>query len=113
MRRTEIQGFIIEIDQICRRQEALRELLKVRTRTLRESLRQRVMRARQSGDWISLTPEECAILYQQEQTRLREQVQRLRAEHQQTRALLSKLKRAKTRAERARAAETATHKKLR
>ena len=43
MRRTEIQGFIIEIDQICRKQAALRELLTVRTRTLRESLTERVM----------------------------------------------------------------------
>ncbi len=113
MRRTEIRGYIIEIDQICRRQEALRELLNVRTRTLRESLTQRVMRARQSGDWHTLTLEECAVRYQQERLRVREQVERLRAEYQQSRGVLSKLKRAKTRAERARAAEIATHKMLR
>ena len=54
---------------------------------------------------------ECAVLYQQEQSRLREQVQRLREEHKEASARLRKLERAKLRAERARAAEKERHKK--
>ena len=112
MRATEVRWFLIEIDRIRRRQDALRELLDMRVSTLRESLRQRIRRAHREGQWLSLTPKECAVLYQQERSRLQEQVQRLREEHKETTARLRKLERAKLRAERARAAEMARHKRL-
>ena len=111
MRATEIRWFLIEIDRIRRRQEALRELLDMRVSTLRESLKQRIRRAHHEGHWLPLAPKECAVLYQQEQSRLREQVQRLREEHKEASARLRKLERAKLRAERARAAEKERHKK--
>jgi len=112
MRATEIRWFLIEIDRIRRRQEALRELLDMRVSTLRESITQRIRRAHREGHWLSLTPKECAVLYQQERSRLQEQVQRLRAEHKETTARLRKLERAKLRAERTRTAEMARHKRL-
>ena len=52
MQATDMQGILADEDTIQRRQEALRSLLIRRTTVLRESLKQRMRRARNNGEWI-------------------------------------------------------------
>ena len=57
---TDIRGIIAEEEEVQRRKDALKSLLTMRSRQLRESLEQRIKRARTGGDWIQLSKEECA-----------------------------------------------------
>ena len=107
MQATDMQGILADEDTIQRRQEALRSLLIRRTKVLRESLKQRMRRARNNGEWIELSPGECIDRYQEERTHVQSQIDELRAEQQQTRGRLADVKRAKKRAEKIRAAEKA------
>ena len=113
MQATDMQGILADEDAIQRRQEALRSLLIRRTKVLRESLKQRMRRARNNGEWIELSPGECIDQYQEERTHLQSQIDELRAEQQQTRGRLSDVKRAKKRAEKMRAAERAVRRNRR
>ena len=108
---TDIRGIMAEEEEVQRRQEALRSLMSMRARLLRESLEQRIRRARSSGDWINLSRAECADIYKEERAHLRAQIEQLRVERERTRGKLSALKRAKARAQRIRAAEAASGRK--
>jgi hypothetical protein len=107
MQAIDMRGILAEEDTIQRRQEALRSLLIRRTKVLHESLKQRIIRARNNGEWIEFSPGERIEQYQEERTYLQSQIDELRAEQQQTRCRLSDVKRAKKRAEKMRAAEKA------
>lgn len=108
---TDIRGILAEEEEVQRRQEALRSLMTMRARQLRESLEQRIRRARSSGDWTNLSRAECANLYKQEKAHLQSQLEQLRQERDRTRGKLTALKRAKARAQRIRAAEAASGRK--
>ena len=98
---TDIRGIIAEEEEVQRRKDALKSLLTMRSKQLRESLEQRIKRARTCGDWIQLSHEECATLH------------KLQHEQDRTRGKLTALKRAKARAQRIRAAEAASGRKRR
>ena len=63
---TDIRGIIAEEEEVQRRKDALKSLLSMRSKQLRESLEERIKRARSCGDWIQLSQEECAMLHKQE-----------------------------------------------
>jgi hypothetical protein len=98
---TDIRGIMAEEEEV------------QRTKALRESLEQRIKRAKTSGDWVQLSREECADLHKQEKAHLRSQVEQLQHEDDRTRGKLTLLKRAKARAQRIRAAEAASGRKRR
>jgi hypothetical protein len=108
---TDIRGILAEEEEVQRRQEALRSLVTMRARQLRESLEQRIKRARNSGDWTNLSRAECANLHKQEKAHLQSQLEQLQHERERTRGKLTALKRAKARAQRIRAAEAASGRK--
>lgn len=108
---TDIRGILAEEEEVQRRQEALRSLMTMRARQLRESLEQRIRRARSSGDWTNLSRAECANLHKQEKAHLQSQFEQLQHERERTRGKLTALKRAKARAQRIRAAEAASGRK--
>ncbi len=108
---TDIRGIMAEEEEVQRRQEALRSLMSMRERLLRESLDARIKRARSTGDWTNLSRAECVNIYKQEREHLRAQLEQLRVERDRTRGKLTALKRAKARAQRIRAAEAAAGKK--
>jgi hypothetical protein len=110
---TDIRGILAEEEEVQRRQQALKSLLSMRAKQLRESLEERIKRARSSGDWTLLSREECASLHKQEKAYLRSQFQQLQHEQDRTRGKLTALKRAKLRAQRIRAAEAASGRKRR
>lgn len=110
---TDIRGIMAEEEEIQRRQEALKSLMTMRTRQLRESLEDRIKRARSSGDWIQLSKAECASLHKQEKAHLKSQLEQLQFEQTRTRGKLTALKRAKARAQRIRAAEAASERRRR
>ncbi len=85
----------------------------MRARQLRESLDERIKRARNSGNWTMLSKAECANLHKQEKAHLRSQLELLQVEQVRTRGKLTALKRAKARAQRIRAAEAAAERKRR
>jgi hypothetical protein len=108
---TDIRGILAEEEEVQRRQDALKSLMSMREKQLRESLDQRIKRARNYGDWTTFSRAECANLYQQEKAHLRDQLEQLRVERDRTRGKLTALKRAKARAQRIRAAEAASNKR--
>jgi hypothetical protein len=110
---TDIRGIIAEEEEVQRRKDALKSLLTMRSKQLRESLEQRIKRARICGDWIQLSQEECAMLHKQEKLHLKSQFDKLQHEQDRTRGKLTALKRAKARAQRIRAAEAASGRKRR
>ncbi len=110
---TDIRGIMAEEEEVQRRRQALKSLLSMRSKQLRESLEQRIKRARSGGDWMSLSREECAALHQREKAYLRSQLEQLQHENDRTRSKLTALKRAKTRAQKIRAAEAASGRKRR
>ncbi|HJT21696.1 MAG TPA: hypothetical protein VJ746_14555 [Nitrospira sp.] len=110
---TDIRGIMAEEEEVQRRRQALKSLLSMRTKQLRESLEDRIKRARNSGDWISLSKEECATLHRQEKAYLKSQLEQLQHEDDRTKGKLTALKRAKARAQRIRAAEAASGRKRR
>ena len=105
---TDIRGIIAEEEEVQRRKDALKSLLSMRSKQLRESLEQRIKRARTCGDWIQLSQEECATLHKREKLHLKSQFDKLQHEQDRTRGKLTALKRAKARAQRIRAAEAAS-----
>jgi hypothetical protein len=110
---TDIRGIIAEEEEVQRRKDALKSLFSMRSKQLRESLEQRIKRARTCGDWIQLSQEECATLHKQEKLYLKSQFEKLQHEQDRTRGKLTALKRAKARAQRIRAAEAASGRKRR
>lgn len=110
---TDIRGIMAEEEEIQRRQQALKSLVSMRTRQLRESLEERIKRARSSGDWTQLSRAECADLHKREKAHLKAQLEQLRYEQDRTKGKLTALKRAKARAQRIRAAEAASERKRR
>lgn len=110
---TDIRGIMAEEEEVQRRQEALKSLVTMRSRQLRESLDDRIKRARSSGDWTQLSKAECASLHKQEKAHLKSQLEQLQFEQNRTRGKLTALKRAKARAQRIRAAEAASERRRR
>ncbi|CUQ67298.1 hypothetical protein [Candidatus Nitrospira inopinata] len=110
---TDIRGIMAEEEEVQRRQEALKSLMIMRTKKLRESLDQRIKRARSRGDWMMLSKAECADLHKQEKAYLRSQLEQLRFEQNRTKGKLTALKRAKARAQRIRAAEAEAERRRR
>ncbi|MCH6557785.1 MAG: hypothetical protein IH803_06175 [Nitrospirae bacterium] len=88
-----------------RRQRALKSLVVLRNRRLRESLDQRIRRARMEGLWTGLTRAQCAILHNQEKARVRKRLLELEHECVLGRGRLTGIKRAKARARRRRASQ--------
>ncbi len=110
---TDIRGIMAEEEEVQRRQQALKSLVMMRSRQLRESLEDRIKRARNGGDWTMLSKAECASLYKREKAHLKSQLEQLQFEQVRTRGKLTALKRAKARAQRIRAAESASERKRR
>jgi hypothetical protein len=110
---TDIRGIMAEEEEVQRRQQALKSLVTMRARQLRESLDERIKRARNSGDWTMLSKAECADIHKQEKAHLKSQLEQLQFEQNRTRGKLTALKRAKARAQRIRAAEAASERKRR
>lgn len=110
---TDIRGIMAEEEEVQRRQDALKSLVTMRAKQLRESLDERIKRARSSGDWIQLSKEECASLHKREKAHLKSQLEQLQVEQTRTRGKLTALKRAKARAQRIRAAEAASERRRR
>ena len=77
---TDIRGIMAEEEEVQRRRQVLKSLLSMRNRQLRESLEQRIKRAKTSGDWMQLSREECATLHKQEKAHLRSQLEQLQHE---------------------------------
>jgi septal ring factor EnvC (AmiA/AmiB activator) len=100
---TDIRGIMAEEEEVLRRRQALKSLLSMRTKQLRESLEQRIKRAKNGGDWMQLSRE----------AHLKSQLEQLQHEDDRTRGKLTLLKRAKARAQRIRAAEAASGRKRR
>jgi len=109
---TDIRGIMAEEEEVQRRRQALKSLLSMRAKQLRESLEQRIKRAKSGGDWMQLSREECAM-HKQEKAYLKSQFEQLQHEDDRTRGKLTLLKRAKARAQRIRAAEAASGRKRR
>ena len=57
---SDLRGIMAEEEEILRREQALKSLISLRSRQLRESLQERMRRARSSGDWVNLSKSECA-----------------------------------------------------
>ena len=110
---TDIRGIMAEEEEVQRRQEALKSLMTMRSRQLRESLEDRIKRARSSGDWTQVSKAECANLHKREKAHLKSQLEQLQFEQTRTRGKLTALKRAKARAQRIRAAEAASERRRR
>jgi len=110
---TDIRGIMAEEEEVQRRQEALKSLMVMRAKKLRESLDQRIKRARSGGDWTMLSKAECADLHKQEKAHLKSQLEQLRFEQNRTKGKLTALKRAKARAQRIRAAEAEAERRRR
>ena len=110
---TDIRGIMAEEEEVQRRQQALKSLMTMRARQLRESPDARLKRAGNTGDWKLLSKAECADLHKQEKAHLKSQLEKLQTEQDRTRGKLTLLKRAKARAQRIRAAEAASERKRR
>jgi hypothetical protein len=110
---TDIRGIMAEEEEVQRRQQALKSLMVMRAKKLRESLDQRIKRARSSGDWTMLSKAECADLHKREKAHLKSQLEQLRSEQDRTKGKLTALKRAKVRAQRIRAAEAEAERRRR
>ncbi|HJU04013.1 MAG TPA: hypothetical protein VJ692_02600 [Nitrospiraceae bacterium] len=93
------------------RQRALKSLLAMRQKQLRESLDHRIKRARKEGEGENLTRAEWASLHKQEIAHVRVQLADLQLESAHTRGQLSKLKRALNRAKRLRASQSSSTRK--
>jgi hypothetical protein len=87
------------------RQRALKSLLAMRQKQLRETLDHRIKRARKQGEGENLTRAEWANLHRQEIAHARVQLADLQLESAHTKGQLTKLKRAMSRAKRLRASQ--------
>ena len=95
-----IREFIEEEQEVQRHMDALESLLRMRSKQLHESLQERIKRAHTHGNWIQLTPEECAGLHEQEKHTLKSQFDIFQHELNRTKRKLASLKQAKKRARR-------------
>ena|ERR671917_460119 len=93
------------------RQRALKSLLAMRQKQLRESLDHRIKRARKEGEGQNLTRAEWARLHKQEIAHARVQLADLQLESAHTKGQLNKLRRAMNRAKRLRASQTPSRKR--
>lgn len=93
------------------RQRALKSLLLMRQKRLRESLDHRIKRARKDGEGENLTRAEWAKLHKQEIARVREQLADLQLESAYTRGQLTKLKRTLAKAKRLKASQSSSTRK--
>ncbi len=110
---TDIRGIMAEEVEVQRRRQALKSLVTMRARRLRESLGERIKRARNRGDWPLLSKAECADLHKQEKAHLKFQLEQLNFEQDRTRGKLTALRQAKARAKRIRAREAVSERKRR
>ncbi len=110
---TDIRGIMAEEEEFQRRRQALKSLVTMRARQLRESLGERIKRAQNRGDWPQLSKAECADLHKQEKAHLKSQLEELHFEQDRTRGKLTALRLAKARAQRIRASEAASERKRR
>ncbi|MGH7254913.1 MAG: hypothetical protein ACREI3_03975 [Nitrospirales bacterium] len=101
-----LRDLLSEQDLIVRRQRAIKSLLAMRVRRLRESLDQRIKRAHRDGMWEGLTRAQCKALHDEEKALVRRQLAELEREGRRSRGELYKVKLAKLRAERARASQS-------
>jgi hypothetical protein len=93
------------------RQRALKSLLAMRQKQLRESLDHRIKRAWKEGEGQNLTRAEWASLHKQEIAHARVQLADLQLQSVRTKGQLSKLKRVMNRAKRLRASQSSTSRK--
>jgi hypothetical protein len=93
------------------RQRALKSLLSMRQRQLRETLDHRIQRAQRQGEGQNLTRAEWARIHKQEIAHARLQMEDLRQQSIHTQGQLRKLKRALTRAKRLRASQASSGKR--
>ena len=108
---TDIREIIAEEQQVQRHREALDALVRMRAKRLRESLKERMRRAQDHGEWNHLSHKECAGQHKEEKLYLKSQVNRLRHEQARTKGKLIELRRAKAQAMLIRAAEVASERK--
>src|SRR3989441_4873459 len=83
------------------RQRALKSLMSMRNKQLRESLDHRIKRARRGGAWTDLTRAECESLHKQEKASAQEQLAILQLACARTRWQLTESRRAMARSRRA------------
>lgn len=93
------------------RQRALKSLLAMRQKQLRESLDHRIKRARKDGEGQALTRAEWASLHKEEIAHVRGQLEDLQLASAHTKGQLNKLKRALSRAKRLRASQSSVGRK--
>ena len=108
---SEIREILAEEEEVLRRKEALDSLVHMRSKLLRESLKERMRRAQDNGEWSQFTQKEYAGLHKKEKLYLKSQVDLLRHEQTRTKGILAELRRAKARAKLIRAAEVASARK--
>ena len=110
---SEVHGYASDVEKGQRRMDALESLVRIRSKQLQESLKERIKRAHTHGEWIQLSLAECARLHQQEKQYHKSQFETLQYELNQTRRKLATLKQAKKRAHLIRAGEVAAERKKR
>ena len=93
------------------RQRALKSLLAMRQKLLRESLDHRIKRAQKEGEGQNLTRAEWASLHKQEMAYVRGQLADLQLASAYAKGQLTKLKRAMNRAKRLRASQASGSRK--
>ncbi len=99
-----LRDILTEQEAIQRRQRALKSLLVMRHRRMRESLEQRIKRAHREGAWQDLTRAECQALHNEEKAFLQDQLSALEVENRRGQGKLLRVRREKARAQRQRAA---------
>jgi hypothetical protein len=108
-----IREFIVEEEEIQIHLEALESLLRRRSKQLQEPLQERIKRAHTHGNWMQLSPEECAELHAQEKVHLQSQFDTFLHELNRTKRKLATLKQAEKRAQRIRAEGAVSERKTR
>lgn len=96
--------------EILLRQRALKSLLQMRQKRLRETLDHRIKRGQKSGEGEKLTRADWARLHKQEIDLAKRQMADLEAQSAHTRRQLMQLKRALSRAKRSRASQPSKRK---
>ena len=56
---SDVLGYASDVEKAQRRMDALEALLRMRSKQLQESLKERIKRAHTHGEWIQLSSEEC------------------------------------------------------
>ena len=110
---SEVHGYASDVEKGQRRMDALESLIRIRSKQLQESLKERIKRAHTHGEWIQLPLAECARIHEQEKHYHKSQFETLQYELNRTRRKLATLKQAKKRAHLIRAGEVAAERKKR